>query len=137
MSFILYVEKNHPEFFDEGLMDYLGKNKAVRNAVMLGGLAAAGAGIGLNKNSPSGGESQQRPSASQEADSDAHMNRLPGTYEAGIRTFDEKGRPIKLSQEQQKKVDFARSLKKQMGGNSNTGGSSDGGSVIRKSTSDF
>jgi hypothetical protein len=111
MNFKEYLAANHPEMLDEGLLDSLGKNKLVRNAIMAGSIAAAGLGVGSKA---SGAE------------------RLPGTYEAGVRTSDENGRPIKLTQDQQKQVDMVRKIRKLNRGETET--SSKPG-VVKKSTS--
>ena len=47
---------------------------------------------------------------------DQGFDRLPGTYEGGVRTFDENGNPIEISPEDQKMVDAARSVKRMTSG---------------------
>jgi hypothetical protein len=129
MNFEQYIRKNHPEFFEEGILDSLAKNKGVRNAIVAGSLAAAGFGLGSRMSGDSTKNLEtERPGATQ---------RLPGTYEAGIRTFDEKGRPIKLSQQDQKRVDAIRNIRKMNGGGVSGGNSNQASSVSYKSRSDF
>lgn len=130
MKFSEYINKNHPEFFEEGFLDSLAKNKGIRSAVMLGGLAAAGLGVrkhafpavrdylGIN----------QRSVAS---------SRLPGTYEGGIRTSDEDGNPIKLSPQDQKHVDTIRLIRSKNNSGVEKKSTSSSDFIKRKSKSDF
>ena len=129
-TFNNWLIENHPEIVDEGIIDSLRKNKLLRNALVAGSLLTGSLGMSGSKEANA---ADSRPAATQ---------KLPGTYQGGIRTHDEKGKAIKLSSADQKKVDKINSIRQQMSGGSSkvdsspaTKKSSD--TIIRKTKSVF
>jgi len=104
-TFNEWLIENHPEIMDEGILDSLGKNKLLRNALVAGSVIAGGMSMGGKV----ANAADNRPAASQ---------KLPGTYQGGIRTHDEKGKPIKLLSADQKKVDKINDIRRRMSGES-------------------
>ena len=65
-SFVAWFSERHPEMFDEGILDSLGKNRFLRNAVATA--AFAGAGLGMaNRASAADADSKLKPSATSKA----------------------------------------------------------------------
>jgi hypothetical protein len=122
-----WLLEKHPEMINEGLLDSLGKNKFIRRGVAGLGLAAGaaglyGAGHSAGSNQSNRSNMQQSEDEFDKFDRDnglddetinRQLNKLPGTYEAGIRTFDEKGRKLQLTPKEQNRVDSIRKIRSQ------------------------
>ena len=107
-TFNEWLIENHPEIIDEaGIISSLANSKAVRSAVFAGSLLAGSLGVGT-----------------------AHAaDRSPGTYQTRVRTHDENGKAIKLSDKDQQRVDNMNKIRNLQSGKSNKDGS---GSTIKK-----